>query len=230
MADDPTTIAPLGDDARVSLDEATPPPVTDGGTAETPPASSGEGSSPDPAPEADPPKADPPPETKSNRERLIAKLTGEEDDTPPTDDAPEEGKADLKSVETPVAPAKEGDTPKPDKTPEPAKDEELSELNHNAIEGFGLPQEVADRAHVVFLYHPKLNPRIILRYNATHDALAASGVSDEQVTARGGSDLARMLTAILFGDHASYYLAMLNGVRPSPVTAIQHLKRWLAEK
>ena len=108
--------------------------------------------------------------------------------------------------------------------------EELSEANHNAIEGYGLPQEVAERAHVVFLYHPKLNPRIILRYNGTHDALTASGVSDEQVTARGESDLARMLTAILFGDHASYYLAMLNGVSPSPVTAIQHLKRWLASE
>ncbi len=108
--------------------------------------------------------------------------------------------------------------------------EELSEANHNAIDGYGLPREVAERAHVVFLYHPKLNPRIILRYNGTHDALTASGVSDEQVTARGESDLARMLTAILFGDYASYYLAMLNGVRPSPVTAIQHLKRWLAEK
>ena len=75
--------------------------------------------------------------------------------------------------------------------------EELSELNHNAIEGYGLPSEIAARAHVVFLYHPKLNPRIILRYNGTHDALAASGVSDEQVTARGESELARVLTASL---------------------------------
>ena len=108
--------------------------------------------------------------------------------------------------------------------------EELSEANHNAIEGYGLPREVAERAHVVFLYHPKLNPRIILRYNGTHDALTASGVSDEQVTARGESDLARVLTAVLYGDHVSYYLAMLNGVRPSPVTAIQHLKRWLASE
>jgi len=108
--------------------------------------------------------------------------------------------------------------------------EELSELNHNAIEGYGLPSEIAARAHVIFLYHPKLNPRIILRYNGTHDALAASGVSDEQVTARGESELARVLTASFYGDCASYYLAMLNGVRPSPVTAIQHLKGWLAEK
>jgi glucose/mannose-6-phosphate isomerase len=107
--------------------------------------------------------------------------------------------------------------------------EELSEANHNAIEGYGLPQEVSERAHVVFLYHPRLSPRIILRYNGTHDALAACGVSDDRVTARGESDLARAMTAIFAGDHVSYYLAMLNGVRPSPVTSIQHLKGWLSQ-
>ncbi len=107
--------------------------------------------------------------------------------------------------------------------------EEVSELNHNAVEGFGLPREVAERAHVVFLYHPTLNSRNILRYNGTHDALEAAGVGSERVEARGEGDLARVLTVIYFGDWVSYYLAMLNGMRPSPVTAIQHLKRWLAD-
>jgi len=108
--------------------------------------------------------------------------------------------------------------------------EELSELNHNAIEGFGLPKEIASRAFVVFLYHRRLHSRLILRYNGTHDALEAAGVESDTVEARGDGDLSRVLTAILFGDHVSYYLAMVNGVRPSPVTSIQHLKRWLAEE
>jgi glucose/mannose-6-phosphate isomerase len=108
--------------------------------------------------------------------------------------------------------------------------EEVSELNHNAVEGFGLPREMAENAHVVFLYHRGLNPRNILRYNGTHDALEAAGVASERVEARGEGDLARVLTAIYFGDWVSYYLAMLNGVRPSPVTSIQHLKRWLADE
>ena len=108
--------------------------------------------------------------------------------------------------------------------------EEISELNHNAVEGFGLPKEIAERAFVVFLYHRGLNPRNILRYNATHDALEAAGVASEHVEARGDRDLARVLTAVYFGDWLSYYLAMLNGVRPSPMTAIQHIKRWLSEK
>ncbi|HUS82459.1 MAG TPA: bifunctional phosphoglucose/phosphomannose isomerase [Dehalococcoidia bacterium] len=107
--------------------------------------------------------------------------------------------------------------------------EEMSELNHNAVEGFALPKEIAQRAFVVFLYHRGLNPRNILRYNGTHDALEAAGVASDRVEARGEGDPARILTLIHFGDWVSYYLAMLNGVRPSPVTAIQYLKKWLAE-
>src|SRR3989304_5238416 len=41
--------------------------------------------------------------------------------------------------------------------------EELPEADHNTVVGFGLPREVADRVHAVFLYHPLLHPRVILR-------------------------------------------------------------------
>ncbi len=108
--------------------------------------------------------------------------------------------------------------------------EEISELNHNAVEGFGLSKEVARRAHVVFLSHPSLNRRNLIRYEATREALTAAGVANEVVDVGGESDLAMVLWAVYFGDWVSYYLAMLNGVRPSPVTAIQGLKRRLAEQ
>ncbi len=107
--------------------------------------------------------------------------------------------------------------------------DEVSELNHNAVEGFGLPRAIADGAHVVFLSHPKLSPRNLLRYSGTRDLLEAAGVTSESVEARGDSDLARVLTAIYFGDWVSYYLAMLNGVRPSPMPAIDQMKRRLAD-
>ena len=107
--------------------------------------------------------------------------------------------------------------------------EEISELNHNAVEGFGLPQAISEKAHVVFLYHPNLNPRNVLRYDGTRDLLEAAGVASEQVEARGKGDLAQVLTAIYFGDWVSYYLAMLNGVRPSPMPAIDQVKRRLAD-
>jgi glucose/mannose-6-phosphate isomerase len=108
--------------------------------------------------------------------------------------------------------------------------EEISELNHNAVEGFALPKEVAERAFVVFLWHRGLNARNLLRYEATSEALESAGVASERVEARGAGELARVLSAVHFGDWVSYYLAMLNGVRPSPVTSIQAFKRRLAEE
>ena len=106
--------------------------------------------------------------------------------------------------------------------------EELPELNHNSIAGFGLPKEAVSQLHVVFLRHPALHPRLLLRYEATAKALADAGVSNERVEVGGSSTLAQMLSAIYTGDLMSYYLALLNEVEPSPVAAIETLKKELA--
>jgi glucose/mannose-6-phosphate isomerase len=107
--------------------------------------------------------------------------------------------------------------------------EELPEAQHNAIVGYPLPREAIDRLHVVLLYHPMLHPRIILRYDATKDALAAAGVGYDVVDVKGSGPLSQMLTGILYGDFVSYYLSILNAVSPSPVSAISDLKRRLAD-
>jgi glucose/mannose-6-phosphate isomerase len=106
--------------------------------------------------------------------------------------------------------------------------EELPELDHNTIVGFGLPREIVDRLHVVFLSHPALHPRVHLRYEATADALADAGVAHERVEALGESPLAQALTAVYFGDLATYYLGLLNGADPSDVGPLEKLKARLA--
>jgi len=35
---------------------------------------------------------------------------------------------------------------------------------------------------------------------------------------------------VLLGDHVSLYLALLNGVDPTPTTIIDNLKAWLAQQ
>jgi glucose/mannose-6-phosphate isomerase len=106
--------------------------------------------------------------------------------------------------------------------------EELPEANHNAIVGYGLPEELARRTFVVFLRPQSVHPRALLRYEFTQTALGEAGVPFEEVAARGRSALAQMMTAVLFGDYVSYYLALLNGVDPTPTTIIDELKAWLA--
>jgi len=107
--------------------------------------------------------------------------------------------------------------------------EELPELDHNTIVGFGLPRKIVARMRTVFLSHPGLHPRLLLRIDGTADALADAGIESERVEALGTSPLAQVLTTIYHGDFVSYYLALLNGVEPSPVAPIEKLKKRLAK-
>jgi len=108
--------------------------------------------------------------------------------------------------------------------------EELPEANHNALVGYGLPKEIAAKALVVFLRAPSLHPRILLRYQLTQAALEEEGVESATVDAEGKSPLAQMMSAVLFGDWVSLYLAVLNGVAPAPTPPIAKLKERLASR
>lgn len=108
--------------------------------------------------------------------------------------------------------------------------EELPEANHNAIVGYGLPKEALEQLLVIFLCSASLHPRVLLRYEATQQALAEAGVATATVEVLGVSPLAQMLYGVLYGDYVSYYLALLNGRDPTPVPPIQALKERLARQ
>ena len=105
----------------------------------------------------------------------------------------------------------------------------LPELNHNAVVGLGIPDVARDHNAVVML-RSELDPeRIAERWEVTGELLAREGVTVEEVWGRGRSKLSQMLSLIHFGDFVSFYVAMLNGVDPTPVENIAFLKRRLAE-
>ncbi|MDP2727510.1 MAG: bifunctional phosphoglucose/phosphomannose isomerase, partial [Dehalococcoidia bacterium] len=106
--------------------------------------------------------------------------------------------------------------------------EELSELHHNAVEGYSLPPHVREQAFVVLLHSRFLHPRISLRYQITQELLAQNGIPYHQVEGLGDSPLAHLLSLALLGDYTSYYLAMLNQVDPAVMPVIDHLKGRLA--
>ena len=57
-----------------------------------------------------------------------------------------------------------------------------------------------------------------LGMKVTRELLDAAAIADQSGSrAQGPNLLAQQLFAILFGDYVSYYLAMLNGVDPTPV-------------
>ncbi|MDP2675222.1 MAG: bifunctional phosphoglucose/phosphomannose isomerase [Dehalococcoidia bacterium] len=108
--------------------------------------------------------------------------------------------------------------------------EQLPEANHNAIVSSSLPPEVAGLVTAVYLRSPHLHPRVSLQYEFSQRALAEAGVDHLEAQVEGRSALAQVLTGVLLGDYVSFYLALLNGVDPTPTTIIDNLKAWLAQQ
>lgn len=106
--------------------------------------------------------------------------------------------------------------------------ETLPELNHNAVLGYHYPPELADRMYVLFLRCQSLHPRTLVRYTVTAELLEKAGIPHQFLDSQGANDLKHVMSLVLLGDWVSYYLAMLNGIDPTPVPEIDLLKKRLA--
>jgi glucose/mannose-6-phosphate isomerase len=107
--------------------------------------------------------------------------------------------------------------------------ETFPELNHNAVVGYQFPSELASKVHVVLLRCPSLHPRTLIRYQVTSELLKQKNISHEIIDSQSKGELSQMMSLIYLGDWASYYLAILNEIDPTPVKAIDYLKKRLSE-
>ena len=108
-----------------------------------------------------------------------------------------------------------------------AANESFSELNHNTIVGYQFPAEFAEDAWVILLRSKLISEPILARYDATCRVFAEYNIKYSIVDIDGESALAQMLSLVLLGDYISYYLAILNGVDPTPIETIDKLKHEL---
>jgi glucose/mannose-6-phosphate isomerase len=105
---------------------------------------------------------------------------------------------------------------------------ELPEANHNEICGWPRGRDLAPLS-AVFLEDPDQHPRIHRRIALTAAEVERAGAPVTRVEARGESRLERVLSLVLLGDLASVYLAVLDGVDPTPVEPLDRFKAALAE-
>jgi glucose/mannose-6-phosphate isomerase len=108
--------------------------------------------------------------------------------------------------------------------------ETLPELNHNAVLGYRYPAGTADRVCVLFLRCRSLHPRTLFRYEITGEMLDQCKIPHQYIDAHGDNQLTQVMSLVLLGDWVSYYLAMLNGIDPSPIPEIDLLKKRLAQE
>ncbi len=105
----------------------------------------------------------------------------------------------------------------------------LPELDHNEIVGWGIPRDVSYESCVVFLDPGNLSVRHKKRLKVTGDVISQMATV-EIVEAKGSGRLSRLFSLVYVGDYVSFYLAMLNGVDPTPIERIDYLKRKLKEE
>lgn len=103
------------------------------------------------------------------------------------------------------------------------------ELNHNEIVGYEAPSALIKEIRLVSLFTGLEGVRVAKRIQVTAQVIGRAGVQSREVHAEGNSPLARMFSLIQFGDFTSLYLAMLNGIDPTPVKMIDMLKGELAK-
>jgi len=100
----------------------------------------------------------------------------------------------------------------------------LPEADHNALAGLLNPAEVQSCTMTIFLHSPVDHPRNHLRLELTRHWFLVEGLNTDVYESQGGTPLASIWTALHYGDHAAYYLAMAYGVDPTPVEALENFK------
>lgn len=103
----------------------------------------------------------------------------------------------------------------------------LPEFNHN--EFLGWTSHPVDKPYAVIDLRSRLeHERVQKRFEITERLLSGKRPAAHAVDAQGDNLLQQLMWVIAFGDFVSLYLALLNGLNPTPVELIEKLKTALA--
>ncbi len=105
---------------------------------------------------------------------------------------------------------------------------QYAEFNHNELVGWSERiKPLAKHFVVIQLHDADDHPRIKRRMDIVRELIEKLGVTVIEIESTGETPLQRMFSLIQYGDFVSYYLAILNEVDPTPVDAIEKLKKAL---
>jgi glucose/mannose-6-phosphate isomerase len=124
----------------------------------------------------------------------------------------------------------------------PAMSGMIPEANHNQVVAFdgplaaGAPDDDIFRDRVEEAAAPRLqllllrdpageHPQVTRRADASRELAADRGMRVQELVAEGSAPLERLASLVGLVDYASVYLALLQGIDPSPIDSITALKR-----
>lgn len=106
---------------------------------------------------------------------------------------------------------------------------QLPEFNHNEFVGW--TSQPTDKPYAILELRSALeHPRTQKRFEISQKLLSGKRPNPEIVNAKGENELAQLLWTAQLGDFVSLYLALLNGLDPTPVDLIEKLKKELSNE
>lgn len=103
----------------------------------------------------------------------------------------------------------------------------VSELNHHLLEGLGHPKKDKKVLEFVFIQSDLYYPRNQRRIEITKDVVENNSIGFVEYRLRGQSKLEQFLEMLILSSYVSFYLAMLNGIDPSPIPWVDYFKEQL---
>jgi len=104
------------------------------------------------------------------------------------------------------------------------------ELDHNEIVGYEIENKINRQVKIIYLQDKEGLSRVEQRREITRKIIEDKVAEFIVCPTKGKGKMGRMFSLIFLGDVASYYLAILNQVDPSPVACIEDLKKELAKQ
>lgn len=105
---------------------------------------------------------------------------------------------------------------------------QLPEFNHNEYNGW-VSHPIDKPYSVIDIRSSFEHPRVQKRFEVSDRLLSGKRPAAHVIQAQGDTLLEHLLWSIALGDFVSLYLALLNGLNPSPVEYVEKLKQALNE-
>ncbi len=100
----------------------------------------------------------------------------------------------------------------------------IPEMNHHLIEGFVYPKPIIPQLLLVLITSELYHPRNQKRYAVTAALADKYQIPSFQVTLQSRTPFHQAMELLLLGSYASFYLAIANGIDPSPIPNVDFLK------
>jgi len=112
----------------------------------------------------------------------------------------------------------------------PSKHDVFPELNHNETVGWEAHETLTKNYSILLIRDPDEPPEIKHRIEVTKSLALHRAKKVLEIYAKGKEKLAKMFSVLRMGDFTSVYLAILQGIDPTPVKIIDEVKKELGKK